>query len=90
MRADCRLLELAKRAINGNLKQRVALNSTRAVGDYLKLIFAGKEHECFVALFLNMRNQLIATEEMFRGTLNHTTVYPAKWSRRRCGTMPPR
>lgn len=69
-------LELAKRAINANLKEQSALNSTRAVGEYLKLIFAGKEHECFVALFLNMRNQLLATEEMFRGTLNHTVVYP--------------
>ncbi|NUT63062.1 DNA repair protein RadC [Herbaspirillum sp. C9C3] len=69
-------LELAKRAIHGDLKQASALNSTRVVGEYLKLTFFGKEHECFVALFLNMRNHLLGTEELFRGTLNHTTVYP--------------
>jgi DNA repair protein RadC len=37
-----------------------------------------------------VRNHLIGTEEMFRGTLNHTRSTRAKWSRRRCGTMPPR
>ncbi|MFX6804058.1 hypothetical protein ABTH20_21630, partial [Acinetobacter baumannii] len=52
-------LELAKRAIHSDRKQAAALNSTRVVGEYLKLTFFGKEHECFVALFLNMRNNLL-------------------------------
>lgn len=68
--------ELAKRAIHSDLKQASALNSTRVVGEYLKLTFFGKEHECFVALFLNMRNNLLGTEELFRGSLNQTTVHP--------------
>ncbi|MGC8020650.1 JAB domain-containing protein, partial [Salmonella enterica] len=64
------------RAIHSDLKQASALNSTRVVGEYLKLTFFGKEHECFVALFLNMRNNLLGTEELFRGSLNQTTVHP--------------
>ncbi|WP_044528955.1 RadC family protein [Herbaspirillum sp. B65] len=69
-------LELSRRVIHEQLKTHSVLNSTRAVGDYLKLLFKGREHECFVALFMNVRNQLIGTEELFRGTLNHSAVYP--------------
>lgn len=44
--------------------------------DWLKLHCAGLEHEVFILLFLDVRNRLIAVEDMFRGTLAQTTVYP--------------
>ena len=69
-------LELSRRVIHEQLKKRSVMNSSRAVGDYLKLMFKGKERESFVALFLNVRGHLIGTEELFRGTLNHSAVYP--------------
>jgi DNA repair protein RadC len=34
------------------------------------------EHELFIALFLDSQNRLIACEELFRGTLAQTSVYP--------------
>ena len=34
------------------------------------------EHEVFVALYLDAQNKLITTEELFRGTLTQTSVYP--------------
>jgi DNA repair protein RadC len=40
------------------------------------LIFAGQEHESFVVLFLDAQNRLIVSEELFRGTLTQTSVYP--------------
>ena len=46
-----------------------ALTSPQAVRDYLRLKIADREHEVFVALFLDSQNRLIAAEEMFRGTL---------------------
>ncbi len=33
-------------------------------------------YEVFVVLFLDSQNRLIAAEEMFRGTLAQTSVYP--------------
>ena len=33
-------------------------------------------HESFAVLFLDIKNRLIASEELFRGTLNHASVYP--------------
>ena len=44
--------------------------------DYLKLKLAEKEHEVFVCLFLDNRNQLIKYEELFRGTIDGASVYP--------------
>ena len=33
-------------------------------------------NEVFMALFLDAQNRAIATEELFRGTLTQTSVYP--------------
>jgi DNA repair protein RadC len=38
--------------------------------------FAGKEHECFVVLFLDSQHRLIVVEELFRGTIDGAAVYP--------------
>ena len=63
--------------MESRLKYRdVALNSPQAVRDYLRLRIADREHEVFVVLFLDSQNRLIASEEMFRGTLSQTSVYP--------------
>ena len=35
-----------------------------------------RAHESFMVLFLDVKNRLIVCEEMFRGTLTHTSVYP--------------
>jgi DNA repair protein RadC len=53
-----------------------ALNSPQAVREYLRLRIADLEHEVFVVLFLDAQHRLIACEEMFRGTLTQTSVYP--------------
>jgi DNA repair protein RadC len=37
---------------------------------------APKPYESFAVLFLDVKNRLIACEELFRGTLTHTSVYP--------------
>lgn len=70
------VLELARRAIEEQLEAGCALNSPQSVKQYLHLIFANKAHESFVVLFLDVKNRLIASKEMFRGTLTHTSVYP--------------
>jgi DNA repair protein RadC len=44
--------------------------------DYLKLKFAGLEHEVLTVLYMNNQIELIEAVEMFRGTLTQTSVYP--------------
>ncbi|MDO8604883.1 MAG: DNA repair protein RadC [bacterium] len=68
--------ELVRRSLEENLFQGNALTSPHLVRDYLKVILNGREHEVFVALFLDSQHRLIATEELFRGTLTQTSVYP--------------
>lgn len=69
-------LELARRALGEQLATRNALSSPRAVGDYLRLTLAGRDHEVFVAILLDAQHRVIACEELFRGTLTQTSVYP--------------
>jgi DNA repair protein RadC len=70
------VLELARRALSQQLKAREVFSSPGAVKQYLQLHLAAKEHEVFAVLFLDAQNRLIAMEELFRGTLTQTSVYP--------------
>ena len=56
--------------------EKINLNAPKAVREYLQLSLATKDHEVFAVVFLNMQHQVIALEEMFRGTLTQTSVYP--------------
>lgn len=68
--------ELVHRWLGEELRRDCTLNSPGKVRDYLRLFFAGQEHESFVVLFLDAQNRLIASCELFRGTLTQTSVYP--------------
>lgn len=52
------------------------LSSPDVVRDYLRLMLGDRPHEVFAVVFLNAQNRVITTEEMFRGTLTQTSVYP--------------
>lgn len=68
--------ELVKRWLNEELKRECLLSAPSAVRDYLRVCFAGQEHESFLVLYLDAQNRLIRSEELFRGTLTQTSVYP--------------
>ena len=70
------VLELSKRAINEELTINASLSSPQAVKNYLKLLLGHKTHESFAVLFLDIKNRLIISEELFRGTLSQASVYP--------------
>jgi DNA repair protein RadC len=70
------VLELARRALAQQLREREVFSSPGAVKEYLQLHLAAKAHEVFAVLFLDAQNRLLAMEELFRGTLTQTSVYP--------------
>ena len=70
------ILELSRRSLAEELRSRNALTSPQAVRDYLRLALGGREHEVFVVIFLDAQHRVLATEELFRGTLTQTSVYP--------------
>jgi DNA repair protein RadC len=69
-------LELARRGLREELRARPALSAPAAVRDWLRLSLAPLPHEVFVALWLDAQNRLIADDELFRGTLTQTSVFP--------------
>ncbi|MDE2078015.1 MAG: DNA repair protein RadC [Burkholderiales bacterium] len=50
--------------------------SPKVVKDWLSMYCAGLEHEVFLVLYLDAQQVLIEAEELFRGTLTQTSVYP--------------
>ena len=70
------VFELARRALGQQLQQREVFHTPGAIKHYLQLQLAHKNHEVFAVLFLDNQNRLLATEELFRGTLSQTSVYP--------------
>jgi DNA repair protein RadC len=70
------VLELARRSLREEMRQSPALSSPDKVRDFLRMTLAHREHEVFVALFLDSQNRLLTTDELFRGTLTQTSVYP--------------
>ncbi|SDI46245.1 RadC family protein [Propionivibrio dicarboxylicus] len=70
------VLEMARRALGEALHQSVPLSAPEAVRDYLRLHLAGLPCEVFFALWLDAQNRLIIAEELCRGTLTRTSVYP--------------
>lgn len=57
-------------------KPGALLSSPGAVRDYLLLAIAEREHEVFVCVFLDAQNKVVGLDELFRGTLSQTSVYP--------------
>ena len=71
------VIEAAIELLRGRLvKARDTMSSPAVVRDYLRLNLSPLQYEAFWVVFLNTQNQVIAAEEMFRGTLSQTSVYP--------------
>ena len=70
------VLEMSRRALRETLDRGPALGSPHAVRDYLRLRIQGRPHEVFVAVFLDAQNRVLEVEELFRGTLTQTSVFP--------------
>jgi DNA repair protein RadC len=70
------VLEVAQRVLREELRSGAALTAPGAVRDYLKLALGAREHEVFVALYLDAQHRVLKAEEIFRGTLTQTSVYP--------------
>lgn len=77
--------ELVRRSLAETLRQRDCLSSPASVREFLRVTLEGRDHEVFLVVFLDAQNRLIAAEEMFRGTLTQTSVYPREVVKRSLG-----
>ncbi len=70
------VMEMARRALAQQLAAAPVFESPEAVKQHLQLLLSGLAHEVFMVLFLDSQHRLLCSEEMFRGTLSQTSVYP--------------
>jgi DNA repair protein RadC len=71
-----RIILRALKILEERTRTGASLTSPGAVRDYLRLLLQGREHEVFVCLWLDAQHRVIGSDEMFRGTLTQTSVYP--------------
>jgi len=79
--ASSPIISAAKELITRALEEEISINpihfgDPKAVKDYLRLSLGGRLQEVFMVLFVDSQNRLIASEELFHGTLTQTSVYP--------------
>ena len=58
------------------MRNSPTLASPETVRSYLRLSLHDRAHEVFTCVFLDSQHRVIACEELFRGTLAQTSVYP--------------
>jgi len=75
-----RRLSVARELLLRNLREQMhrgpVMTSPQILRDWLRLYCAGLEHEVFLVLYLDANHRLIEPQELFRGTLTQTSVYP--------------
>jgi DNA repair protein RadC len=70
------VLEMSRRALQEEMRSGDALNSPRAVREFLQLLLRARQQEVFIVIFLDAQHRAVASEELFQGTLTQTSVYP--------------
>jgi DNA repair protein RadC len=70
------VLELSRRALAEQLQAKPSIHTPQQLRDYVRLHIGSKHYEVFCVLFFTVNQELIAIEELFKGTLTHTSVYP--------------
>ncbi len=68
--------ELTRRALSQEMTKRDSFSSPARVRDWLRLKLASRQHEVFMALWLDAQNRLLKADELFTGSLTQTSVYP--------------
>jgi DNA repair protein RadC len=68
--------ELTRRALTQQMTTRDTFANPGKVRDWLRLKLATRQHEVFMALWLDAQNRLIKADELFSGSLTQTSVYP--------------
>ncbi len=70
------VVELSRRALAQQMSDKPILDTPGAMLDFVRLHIGNKPYESFMVLFIDSAQRLLATEELFRGTLTSASVYP--------------
>ena len=74
--SDEELIKDALKCLKRRFRKGKIITRPADMIDYLKLELAEREYEVFCVVFLDNRNRILVFEELFRGTVDSTHVYP--------------
>ena len=67
---------VCQRYLRQQLTGKPALGDSKTLFDYLSHAIRDKKRECFMAIYLDAKNRVIADETLFTGTVTASAVYP--------------
>jgi len=70
------VIELNKRYLEESLIGRNVIQDSKMVFDYLYLTMRDLDYEVFKVIFLNGQNQILNIEDVFKGTITQSQIYP--------------
>ena len=70
------VLRQARRVLSRRVRRGVVFESPAMVKEFLTLQLGALDHEVFAVIFVDARHRLLSFQQMFRGTLTQTSVYP--------------
>lgn len=68
--------ELVRRQLKQSLQRGVSLTSPALTMEYLQTVLRDRKREIFTCLFLDTRHRVIASEDLFQGSIDGACVYP--------------
>jgi DNA repair protein RadC len=68
--------ELVRRQLMQSLQRGTSLTSPAMTMDYLQTVLRDRKREIFTCLFLDTRHRVIASEDLFQGSIDGACVYP--------------
>ena len=68
--------ELVRRQLKQSLERGVSLTSPAMTIEYLQTVLRDRRREVFTCLFLDTRHRVIASEDLFQGSIDGACVYP--------------
>jgi len=68
--------ELVKRQLKESLQRGTSLTSPAMTVEYLQTVLRDRKREIFTCLFLDTRHRVIASEDLFQGSIDGACVYP--------------
>ena len=70
------VLEMSRRVLLQKMLKRDVMNNPETVKQFLQLQMGAYPQEVFAVVFMDAQYRLLSFQEMFKGTLNQTSVYP--------------
>lgn len=68
--------EIAKRQLKEEIVGKTVINGPEDVLEYLSVSMSNLKEEVFKVIYLNSANVVLAAEDLFKGTVDQSVVYP--------------